>query len=213
MNSAIRAVSLIAFTSVLVSATPITIFNTGVDNSGNALPAGSIDSHYAGISPASTAFVLGATTALPGTWLANSAASQWIGPDDGNGGSVNGGLYSRTYRTTFDLTGLIVATAQLTGRWAVDNSGTLLLNGIPISTATGFSSFTPFSASSGFVAGVNTLDAVWTNAGGPGGVLIEVSGTADQVPEPGTALLMFAGGLLVFARLFAQRRELRCSRN
>jgi hypothetical protein len=208
-SSGCRAASLLGLTACMAVGSPITIFNTGVNNSGNVLAGGSVDPHYAGVSPASTAFVLGGTAFLPGAWLPNSAASKWIGVDTGDGGSINGGNYARTYRITFDLTGLIPATAQLTGRWAVDNTGVLLLNGTTISTSTGFSSFTTFSATSGFLPGVNTLDAVWTNAGGPGGLRMEVSGTASAIPEPGSMLLISGGGLLFLAGVWSQQRSRR----
>jgi hypothetical protein len=54
-----------------------------------------------------------------------------------------------------------------------------------------------FSITSGFDAGLNTLDFMVTNGGGPSGVIAEVSGTAavigtSAVPEPSSLMLVCA---------------------
>jgi hypothetical protein len=65
---------------------------------------------------------------------------------------------------TFDLTGLNLAMASITGAWTSDNDGVAIyLNGvntgIPATSFTQFpSGFVPFTIGSGFIAGVNTLD-------------------------------------------------------
>lgn len=208
MNFTLKAASFIAFTSAVAMGAPIQIYNTGVDANGTVLAAGSVDSHYSAVSPTSaSAYVLGAIATLPATWIVNTPVSSWIGIDISNGSSVNSGNYTRTYRMTFDLAGLDSNTAQIAGRWAVDNTGSMYLNGSLISTATGFSSFTSFSANSGFVEGTNTLDVVFVNQGGPGGIRVEVSGTAEAIPEPGTMFLLCGGAGLLFAGKFCRERR------
>jgi hypothetical protein len=85
---------------------------------------------------------------------------------------------------------------------AVDNTVTdILINGVSTGfTASSFSTFTPFTISSGFVQGVNTLDFVWTNASGPSGLRVEVAGTV--APETTSVVLLTGLAALWFARRF-----------
>ena len=189
------------------SATPIVIFNTGVDGAGVALPDGSVDPHWQIIAgtlafPGPNAYVSNAGYPLP-PWTANTAASKWISPA-ANANQEFGVFDTYIYRTTFDLTGLIPGSASLSGQWASDNQTLeIRINGVNVlgapncanSTAdlTCFTTFDPFSISGGFVAGVNTLDFVVLNGGGPSGLRVEVAGSADPIPEPGTLLLLGSG--------------------
>src|SRR4029077_19794600 len=98
-----------------------------------------------------------------GPWLSDGPTSKWIAPrsDAANGNAA--GKY--TYKTTYDLTEFAPATAVLTGQYAADNSATILLNGVHVgSSSPGSSSSTPFTISTGFVAGVSRLDFVVNNA-------------------------------------------------
>lgn len=152
-------------------------------------------------------------------WLANNATSSWIGPSTFETNSPPGDY---TYSTTFDLTGLVASTAQISGSWGVDNSAvSILLNGqsAGITTnlgAANFSSLTPFTIAntgSNFLSGINTLSFTLNNAQNqpgdntfnPTGLRVELAGTADvaatEVPEPsdlvGTA---FAFGSVVLLK-------------
>jgi hypothetical protein len=193
----------VALSMSLGSAATINVYNTGVDDSHVILPATTVDPHYGQISPTASAFVLASPASPP--WIANSSTSQWIGPDTASGS----GAYTVVYRTTFDLTGLNPATAVLNGNWAVDDAGNnILINGTStgITTSFAYNAFTPFTISSGFVSGVNTLDFQWTNTGGPGGLRVELSGTAapiSGVPETTSTVLLGTGlAALWFARRF-----------
>jgi hypothetical protein len=198
-----------------LSAAPIAVFSTGVDANGQLLADGSVDPHYQLIESASPqyqgpdAFVVDTRIQDVGRWVPSGFTSGWISirPDAG----THNPLGQYIYRTTFDLSGLDVTTAMLMGRMATDDPGTVLLNG----AATGVQSccyhrWTEFSLTSGFVAGLNTLDFVVANSGGgPTGLRVEVSGSADVsvVPELGSWMLLGSGVALTFLRKVSRHRR------
>jgi len=171
-----------------------TIFNTGVDDSRNALPDASTDTHYTLIvnpDGASTATLVQDSTVFPivaGPWVANNAGSKWIGPraETSAAAGVPGAGGDYVYRTVVDLTGFDPSSVLISGAWSTDNEGMdILLNGV--STAQGntaqFPSFTPFTLSSGFLAGLNTIDfRINNSAVGYTGLRV------DQIRALGTAL-------------------------
>ena len=177
----------------------IIISNTGESGPGGpALPVGVTDPHYQLISAPPTVPLTAITTAPNGAWTANTATADWISP--GASGNLGWPAGDYDYRTTFDLTGLDPSTAQLSGKWTSDNNGCLFLNGTSTGSCTSFTnfgSFISFSITSGFQAGINTLDFKISNGSGPTGVIGEVSGTASSastvVPEPSSLLLMGSG--------------------
>ena len=193
----------IAGLSLPASGTPTTIFNTGVVSQSPLMlaAAGAVDLHYSLIAsadaggPGPTAYVAGPNGVYPiPPWLLNGPDSNWISPFVAAGTSATMGTY--TYRTTFDLSGPLAGTAVLTGRWATDNTGEMVLNGVSLGiTSGGFLAWSPFTISSGFVAGLNTLDFVVTNAPGTGlnptSLRVEISGEAGTAaPEPSTGLVV-----------------------
>ncbi len=173
-----------------------TLFNTGVDSSGMQLPDGTIgDPHYSLIQapPGSTSEILVRTTVgvYPvGThWFAGDTRSTWIGPNNNYFLIGPRGYY--TYRTTFDLTGFNLATTKITGGWSTDNGGTdILINGIRLGYTTlplQYGGFSPFTITSGFVAGLNTLDfELFEDGSSPTGLRVDMTGYDSQssVPEP-----------------------------
>ncbi len=171
------------------------LFNTGLDASGQALPAGSMDPHYTLVesadagAPGPAAFVVNEGFPIP-PWIGNSATSKWIAPTAAQGTGNAAGDY--TYRLTFSLDDFLPGTATITGQWTSDNGGpAILLNGAATgqSQSGNFGAFSPFSITGGFVAGTNTLDFVVTNAGdsaNPTGLRVELSGSAEPEPPPNT---------------------------
>jgi hypothetical protein len=217
-----------------VQATPIPgLFNTGVDGTGAALPAGTIDPHYMLIAsddpqfpapPPSSAFVT--DSPLPGTWAGNASNSQWISPNAlqtslGTNFAIavvpTAGNAAGTYMydLPFSMAGLSTALATISGAWAVDDIGQIYLNGVYIDGTTnlnGAGTFTTFNipAGSPFVAGINHLDflVVNTTTGSTGLQVVGLSGNSPGIPEPSTIVLGGMGfvGLLV-VRLHRGRKH------
>lgn len=200
------------------------LFNTGSDGVG-LLPDETIDPHYtliavpvgSGLGPNT---YVADETKLPlsnGDWLANGVSSKWIAPaaDASSLLEVNQITGQWIYRQSFDLSGYDPSTALITGQWATDNIGlSILLNGANtgnVNTAQ-FATWTPFTISSGFGPGINTLDFVLENSpfppgspsigeSNPTGLRVELTGTVS-IPEPSRTLLSLLGlgGMLVRRR-------------
>jgi hypothetical protein len=186
------------------------LFNTGVDASGNPLSggAGVTDPHYTILSgPGTNIYPLNAVT-FNCCYFADQPSgtngnSRWISVN-ANGSNANSGSYD--FETTFSLTGLDPSTASITGRFAADNHITATeINGNVVAGATTdtFGSYTTFSITSGFVAGLNKLDFRVLDDGQPMSLRVDgLIGTASPqggggtVPEPATLALLgiaFAG--------------------
>ncbi len=143
------------------------LFNTGVDNSRNPLTIGVPDGHY-------SLTLQNGTTAVPmvltpfNTWV-TSANARWIGRTTGTPGL-------NRFTIQFTLSGCDPGSVSISGRYAASQSGYILLNNgttqIAPTPANGASSFTNFTITSGFQAGLNTLTFV------------------SQVGERGTGLLV-----------------------
>jgi hypothetical protein len=184
----------------------------GLKNTGLGA-SGTVDSNYSLSSAASTTPVITYDSQWPiGPWLANDSTSKWITPTGSQGESFDpssNGTY--TYTLTFDLTGYNAASAMFSGRLAADNSVQVKLNNSVIGGGTGFTDWTSFGASSGFVSGVNTLDFVvnnWAqNGGNPTGLRVEFGASSiAAVPEPET-YAMLLGGLAMVGALARRRKQ------
>jgi hypothetical protein len=180
---------------------PIPVFNTGL------FGITSQDTHWSIIqapAPFTTPFAAYVTDnagfPLNGPWLPDNATSKWISPRPSyrSGQTDPEGTY--IYRTTFSLDGLLPQTASMQVRVAVDNRLTSVqLNGGTVTGLNyiGFGSFSSyFTISSGFTAGLNTLDFITVNdaggAGNPQGFRAEFI-NANAVPEPGPVILILSG--------------------
>jgi hypothetical protein len=171
---------------VVPTIAPIPLFNAGADATGAVLPDGTIaPPNYAIVSAPGGSTVLRVRREAGGfpipPYLADSSESAWIGPDNNNALESPPGNYP--IQTTFDLSGLNPATANISGRFSVDNElADILINGMSTgNSGSGFGSWTPFTITNGFIAGINTIQFIVVNAGNtlnPMGFRVEMSGTA-----------------------------------
>jgi ELWxxDGT repeat protein len=170
--------------------TGIKVFNTGVDATGAVLADGSVDPHYQLIvspdhaNPGPNAFVALSSGYPFGLWIPDTTTSKWIAPATNQQPYQVVGEFD--YQTTFDLTGFDSSTAQLTGRFTGDNEMLdILINGhsTGISNNNGgeWGGWTPFTISSGFQSGANTLVFRIHNDGSSTGLRVEVTGSAKSL--------------------------------
>jgi hypothetical protein len=137
--------------------------STGLDSSGNIQhKGGSLDANWTvtgAVNPLNppNAYVVDRSDADWGSWIGNGAYSSWIAanPFDATGNGL------MTFTDTFDVATSSTATI-IGGAWAIDDSGTLSLNGHVLSTLIGSAQeeghLHAFSTpASDFVAGSNTL--------------------------------------------------------
>jgi hypothetical protein len=186
--------------------------STGLDSSGNIQhKGGSLDANWT-VTGASNplnppnVYVVAPSDVDWGSWTRNGRYSSWIAanPFDtfGNGGNM-------TFTTTFNVatpsTAIIIG-----GAWAVDNDGTLSLNGHLLSTLTvqQYGHLHAFSTTaSDFVAGLNTLTMQifgdgysdgrrlrgWLVYSGSAGPVATLVGAGSAVPEASTWAMMLLG--------------------
>src|ERR1035441_6761052 len=156
-------------TVTVIPTAPCQVFHTGM-NGTTALLGGALDPNFVLISVPTTPTGAG-TSALvmdpsdiPGSYLAEGPNSQWIGPNE-FGQDQPEGVYH--YQVTF----LLCCTngAEVSGQVAMDNTGGVYLNNntqvASIAGSSAWSYWTQFTANSGFVPGLNTLDIYVTNNG------------------------------------------------
>ncbi|HWQ92728.1 MAG TPA: lamin tail domain-containing protein, partial [Clostridia bacterium] len=172
------------------------VFSTGMNEDGSVLSAGSADPHYwltlsANGTPPPPMVAATVIQNHP-AWVANNAESSWIGPVNPGTTSAAPGNYH--YRTQFTLHGLDPSSVVLTFTVGVDDSlADVVLNGISKGISyTGFSSWSsPYSLTSGFVNGTNTLDFLTLNGGTsetPVGLRLNLAGLAREQTDSRTTL-------------------------
>lgn len=146
----------------------IRLYNTGIADDGSPLAEGAVDPHYRLVQSPDPNFTgpqtyVAAGADFPPRWPANNIFSQWIAPRPDITNAVSPGLY--VYRTTFNLAGFDLFTAEVTGRVAPDSRlNDLVFNGNSTgirAVGTGFSR--EFTLRGGFSPGTNTLDFVVEN--------------------------------------------------
>lgn len=200
-----------AFSATQLLAAPIPgLFNTGTDANNVALVGGSgvTDPHYTIVASTTPGFVgQQAVTSSQGGYVPNDGDSRWVSL------SATGypGGNTTTYRLTFNMTGLNAATASISGSWATDNLGTIFFNGVNTGITTGtFADLTAFSITSGFSAGLNTLDFQIQDITAPTAFRVDdLVGTAQalaMVPEPSSWALLIIGFGVIGAAARRTRR-------
>lgn len=173
------------------------IYNTGVNNDGSLGTVGNAELHWQLIqvpySPNTGGFIQNSG------YAAQSAHAKWI---SNNIEMVNTTVGTYKWRLTFNLTGLNPSTAFISGRFASDNQCTgVLINGVSTGITGPNGTFNnpsgpsvTFQISTGFVPGVNTLDFLVYNDGGPTALLVEISGVA-YIGGPQTINTLFNTGV------------------
>lgn len=157
------------------------VLNTGVNADGSLATPGTAEQHWLMIqSPTSSpSFVEN----NPAPYAFRPTHSQWIGPNSNGGNDAQQGSYK--YRLTFNLTGLNPSGAVLSGGFLSDNATVAVyLNGVATGitapdNAYQFGSLIQFVLKTGFVNGINTLDFLVNNSGGPTAFVCEITGTAS----------------------------------
>jgi hypothetical protein len=206
----------LALLALPLHAAVIPLFNTGVDATGTPLPGGSADPHWTIISgPTVSSPTPGIVLMSPNGLYAEDPASRWIWVDTNGTGGVNSPY---TFELQFTLTSAQVSTATISGSWGVDNFGNILLNGaaptgsgalsLPGVVIGNFSSLHSFTITGGFVAGINKLDFVTTDAGNPGALNVtNLSGTVASVPEATNPAILCLGAVAMMAYLRRRSRH------
>lgn len=146
----------------------------------------------------------------------DNARLDWIADkESGSHGGVGNWTFF-VFRQTFDLTGYDAATARLTIRWAADDSGEIVADRgswIPAFSLNGgsfvnYPGSTPehriptygycdwFTVSSGFVAGLNTIDFYVEGNGQTDGFGLQVQSFTADVPAPAGFVMLLPACLL-----------------
>ncbi len=175
----------------------------GLHNTGEA-GLGNPDSYYALISVPSGPSVAMGIPVHP-DWITAPDGAIWIGP---TAGAVTDPVGWYSYELKFTITDVDPSAVTLTGKWSVDNSGEIWLNGSFTGITKGdtvtdtreYLTIDEFVIASGFQTGENKLEFRLYNL--PNGVLTNpsallVSDLAATVPAPGAVLLCSIGTALV----------------
>ncbi len=196
---------------VAAVAAPITVHNTGVDSTDALAAYGGQTEFWTLLSaPAGASEAVGSDLFRYNCcYLPDSAVSAWVSPA-ANGVASDDGVY--IYELLVDLTGFDLSTVSITGGFSTDNDGFIRVNGGPaVATVPfdGFSTLHAFTLNSGFVAGINSIQAGVNNGGNPTALRVEfwdaTGGPIDAtaVPEPASLMLVGSG----IAGIVAKRRR------
>jgi hypothetical protein len=185
------------------------LYNTGTAGVGNADPYYTLT--YVPSGPSTAIGIAGHPA-----WIAAPTGSLWIAPT-AYGTTDPMGWYH--YALDFNIEDVVLSSVVVTGKWSVDNSGEIWLNGVYTGIAKGntstdtqqYKTLDGFAINSGFQAGSNILEfRVYNLAGASGNptalLVSDLDATATVVPAPGALLL---GSLGMGLAGWIQRRKTR----
>jgi len=195
----------LAITPSFAGTQPIRVYGTGTVDNVTHLPNAVVDPHYV-LATGYGGVVTGPAYTEIGVYFVPPPPFDWIAPYTTLRESPIGNY---DYQTTFWLPSFVPGSAELTGSWAADNCGEVYLNGpstgVSIACDRGFTALHPFTITSGFQPGLNTLDFVVYNEGFITGLVVDINGTyTPTTPEPGT-LALLGSGILGFGGLLRRR--------
>ncbi|WP_206108063.1 PEP-CTERM sorting domain-containing protein [Paludisphaera soli] len=180
------------------------LYNTGVDSSHVLLATGEPDLNYTLAHAGSPTTPV--ANRLAGTWVPDTSIARWIVPQ----GSMPNGTY--TYSTTFTVgADADLASASILGRLTADDTvDDVLLNGNSLGISTGDQSYGTWydlAINDYFQVGENVLTFVTRNTnGGPTGLIVEMTGSYNAVPEPSSMALLGLGAVGALACRRLRRR-------
>ena len=205
--------------SLASAQTNIVDLSTGLDSSNQVLPSGGQNDAHWTVESGQTGVFVPAVTVFPNDpdwlpgWPDNSSDSDWIARTT----DLHQGSPSPPYefRLTFDLTNYNLSLVTITGSWAIDDEGSLSLNGNSFAFLepwpwNGWPELQQFSVPQGssfLNQGLNvltiTLGDTYGSDNQQDGVRLE--GTVS-IPEPGM-LAMLAAGLLGMSAYVWRKRK------
>lgn len=221
-------IALSLFGVVSAYASDLTVFNTGVDNTGALLAGGTQDPNFL-LFPSTCCGnglninVFNSTFLSDGAYsgaaaLANTTTAQWIGYTGFGPYWANGSNATAAFTESFTLTAAEAASPQLTLSGKLGFTGDFVninVNGVTDtadSFATDFgAALHSFTLTSGFQAGTNTVSFVqaWSQADGTAhgnastGVIVDQLRFSGVTPEPGSFTLV---GLAAAIGLLGRRK-------
>ena len=139
----IDSVSVVPSSAVIVFSAPTINLSTGLGINNRVIQLGAVADRHWVVLNASAQTVYPGNADFASDWVANNALSAWVSV---NALSSHPAPCPYTFYNNFSMAAFNVSTVVISGSWAVDNLGTLSLNGNVLQTLTAASSWTTLHA-------------------------------------------------------------------